>query len=72
MTLQVNGKIEYESIATGGAPTTTAQRSGFQTSLSGATMDPRTQFFIELFGTWSASSASNTTTLHQMFLFGLN
>jgi len=70
MTLQVNGKIEYESVAAGGAPTTTRQVSGFQTSLTG--LDPRVQFYVELFGTWNASSSSNTTTLHQMFLFGLN
>jgi len=68
--MQVNGYIVYESVAAGGAPTTSAQRSGFQASITG--MDPRVQFFIELFGTWSASSASNTTTVQQMFLFGLN
>jgi len=68
--LQVNGRIVFESVAAGGAPTTSSQASGFQAAITG--MDPRVQFYIELFGTWSASSASNTTTLHQMFLWGLN
>ena len=68
--LQVNGTIVYESIATGGAPTTTTQRAGFQALLTG--IDPRVQLYPELFGTWSASSASNTTTLHQYLLLGLN
>jgi hypothetical protein len=27
---------------------------------------------VELFGTWSASSASNTTTVQQMLLWGDN
>jgi len=68
--IQVNGTVEYQSVAAGGAPTTSAQRSGFQTSLTG--IDPRVQLYLELFGTWSASSASNSTTLHQLFLWGLN
>lgn len=72
MTLQVNGHVCYEQVAAGGAPSTTSQRAGFQGSISGATMDPRVDNYVELFGTWSASSASNTTTVHQMLLFGLN
>ena len=68
--LQVSGRIVYESVAAGGAPTTSSQASGFQASITG--MDPRVQFYLELFGTWSASSASNTTTLNSMFLWGLN
>lgn len=69
-TLQVNGVVRYESVATGGAPTTTAQESGFQGTFSG--LDPRVQQYVEGFGTWSASSASNTTTVQQMHLWGLN
>ena len=69
-TLQVNGVIRYESVASGGAPTTTAQESGFSGTFTG--LDPRVQQYVELFGTWSASSASNTTTVQQMFLWGLN
>jgi len=28
--------------------------------------------YVELFGTWSASNAANTTTVQQIFLWGLN
>ena len=69
-TLQVNGFVRYASVATGGAPTTSAQESGFQGTFTG--LDPRVQQYVELFGTWSASNAANTTTVQQMFLFGLN
>ena len=37
-----------------------------------ASLDPRVQQYVELFGTWSVSNASNTTTVQQMFLWGLN
>jgi hypothetical protein len=70
MSLQVNGRAEYESVASGGAPTTSQQGVGFRGLLTG--LSTTADLFIELFGTWSASSASNTTTIDQMFLFGLN
>lgn len=69
-TLQVNGTAEYESVATGGAPSTGRQTVGFTGTFTG--LDPRVTQYVELFGTWSASSASNTTTVQQMFLWGLN
>ena len=69
-TLQVNGAVRYQSVATGGAPTTTAQESGFSGTFTG--LDPRVQQYVELFGTWNASAAGNTTTVQQMFLWGLN
>jgi hypothetical protein len=72
MTLQVNGSWIMEGSASGGAAVATALRTSFSGSISGATMDPRVDNYIELFGTWSASAAGNTTTLQQMFLFGLN
>jgi len=72
MTLQVNGRWVMEGANSGGAAVSTALAAGFQASISGATMDPRVDNYIELFGTWSASNAANTTTLHQMDLFGLN
>lgn len=72
MTLQVNGTWVMEGSASGGAAVATALRTAFAGSISGATMDPRVDNYIELFGTWSASAAGNTTTLNQMFLFGLN
>ncbi len=72
MTLQVNGFWIMEGGNAGGAAVATALRTGFQGSISGATMDPRVDNYIELFGTWSVSNAANTTTVHQMLLFGLN
>jgi hypothetical protein len=70
MTLQINGTWRVESIATGGVPTTSSQCSGFSGSI--ASLDPRVTQYVELFGTWSASAAGNTTTLQQMVLWGLN
>jgi hypothetical protein len=69
-TYQVNGSIRYQSVASGGAPTTSAQEAGFTGTHVG--IDPRVDNYIELFGTWSASAAGNTTTVQQMFLWGLN
>ncbi len=74
LTLQMNGKWTQSSVASGGALTATTV-SGFDgavfaSNLTGLT--PATTYFIELLGTWSASAAGNTTTLQQMFLWGLN
>ena len=70
VTLQVNGSWRVESVASGGVPTTAAQSSAFSGTHAG--IDPRVVNYVELFGTWSASAAGNTTTLQQMLLFGLN
>lgn len=70
MTLQCNGEVKYQSVAAGGAPTTTAQSGGFGGTWSG--LDPRVTQYLELFGTWSASSASNQTVVQQMRLYGCN
>lgn len=70
MTLQCNGDVLYQSVASGGAPTTTSQQSGFTGTWTG--LDPRVTQYLELFGTWSASSASNQTVVQQMRLFGCN
>ena len=70
MTLQINGTVEYESIAAGGAPTTTRQTAGFTGTWTA--LDPRVTQYVELFGTWSASNAANTTTVQQFKLFGCN
>lgn len=70
MTLQVNGKWTQASVATGGALNATGWGASFAGNLTG--LNPSIQYFVELFGTWSASAAGNTTTLQQMFLFGLN
>lgn len=69
-TFQVNGTWRAESVASGGVPTTAAQCSSFSGTHTG--IDPRVANYVELFGTWSASAAGNTTTLQQMFLWGLN
>jgi hypothetical protein len=71
-TFQVNGRSwQVESVASGGAPTTERGRpSGFTGTHTG--IDPRVANYVELFGTWSASAAGNTTTLQQMLLWGLN
>jgi hypothetical protein len=68
--LQVNGFWTQSATATGAALGTTGLRTDFQASITG--MDPRVTNYIELFGTWSASSSSNTTTVQQMILEGLN
>lgn len=70
MTLQINGHWRVETVASGGVPTTAAQCSGVSGSI--ASLDPRVTQYVELFGTWSASAAGNTTTVQQMMLWGLN
>ena len=69
-TFQVNGTWRVESVAAGGVPTTAAQCVSFAGTHAG--VDPRVDLYLELFGTWSASAAGNTTTVQQMFLWGLN
>lgn len=69
-TYQINGVWRVESVASGGVPTAAAQCSGFSGSI--ASLDPRVAQYVELFGTWNASAAGNTTTVQQMFLWGLN
>jgi hypothetical protein len=69
-TYQVNGTWRVESVASGGVPTTSAQCVGFTGTHTG--VDPRVINYIEVFGTWSASAAGNTTTVQQMVLWGLN
>ena len=69
-TFQVNGTWRVESVASGGVPTTSAQCSGFSGTHAG--VDPRVDNYVEVFGTWNASAAGNTTTVQQMFLWGLN
>lgn len=70
MTLQVNGKWDQSILATGGALSTAPFSAQFAGSVTGLLAS--TQYFLELWGVWSASAAGNTTTLQQMLLFGLN
>lgn len=69
-TYQVNGRLSFDAVASGGAGSAGALESGFTGTHSG--IDPRVANYIELFGTWSASNAANTTSVQQMFLWGLN
>lgn len=69
-TWQVNGTWTQSATASGAALATSGMRTDFQGTHSG--VDPRVELYIELFGTWNASAAGNTTTLQQMFLWGLN
>jgi len=64
--LQVNGFWTQSATASGAALGTAGLRSDFRGLITG--MDPRVDNYIELFGTWSASNAANTTTVDQMFL----
>jgi hypothetical protein len=70
MTLQVNGAWASSGGASGAAAVASGIVSQFRGSLTG--LSTTADLFIELFGTWSASSASNTTTIDQMMLWGLN
>jgi len=69
-TFQANGNVTYMTIASGGAVSTAPSQQVFSGTWTG--LDPRVTQYVELFGTWSASSSSNTTTLYQMVLMGLN
>lgn len=70
MTLQVNGQWSQATVASGGAGNASGISGQFATSLTG--LNATLTYYIELFGTWGTSSVSNTTTIQQMFLFGLN
>jgi hypothetical protein len=70
MTLQVNGTWGQSTVATGGAANAGALGAQFASTITG--LVPTTAYFLELFAAWSASSASNTTTIQQMTLWGLN
>jgi hypothetical protein len=70
MTLQVDGRYVNEATASAAAPAATALATSVTASITG--LQGSLSYALELLGTWSASSASNTTTLNQMFLFGLN
>lgn len=67
---QVNGFWTQSATASGAALGTSGWRSDFSGTITGA--DPRVDNYIELFGTWNASAAGNTTTVQQMKLYGEN
>lgn len=70
MTVQSNGTVTYMTAASGGAVSTAAPQQIWGGTFTG--LDPRVTQYVELFGTWSASNAANTTTVQQMLLYGLN
>jgi len=70
MTLQCNGNVTYMTVASGGAVSTAPSQQIFNGTFT--SLDPRVAQYVELFGTWSVANASNTTTVQQMFLWGLN
>lgn len=67
-TLQYNADYRQSVVATG-VLSTAPQNVKSQGVL---TTNIEIDQFLELFGTWSASSASNTTTVQQLHVFGLN
>jgi hypothetical protein len=69
LTLQCNGKWEQSVVATG-VLSTANQQVMFGTST--ASLSSESQAELALAATWSASSASNTTTVQQFQIFGCN
>src|SRR5258707_8098529 len=71
MTLQVDGTwINFATTSAGGVASASTLAAGFTASVTG--LQSSLSYALELLGTWSVSAAGNTTTLNQMFLFGLN
>jgi hypothetical protein len=70
MTLQVNGTWSQAAAVSGGAASAGSLSSQFASTITG--LFPNVTYFLEFFGTWGTSSVSNTTTIQQMTLWGLN
>ena len=70
MTLQIDGEVLYMTIASGGAVSVAPSQQVFSGSI--ASLDPRVDQYVELFGTWSVANAANQTIVSQMILEGLN
>jgi hypothetical protein len=66
-TLQVNAEIRVSNVASAGAWSTSFQDEMLATTLTG--LNNEIPLFLELFGTWSASAAGNTTTLQQFKVY---
>jgi hypothetical protein len=69
-TFQVNGRWDQSILASAGVLSTAPQSQQFAFSQTG--LSEGVTYYVELAGTWSASASGNTTTLQQMFLWGLN
>jgi hypothetical protein len=70
LTLQTNANYRESVVAANGASSAGDLVTHANTNTTG--LNAEAQAALELTGTWSASSASNTTTIQQMWLFGLN
>jgi hypothetical protein len=70
MTLQMNGQWGQTTVASGGIGNASGISGQCASTITG--LVAATPYYVELTGTWGTSSASNTTTIQQMFLFGLN
>ena len=68
-TLQFNGAVRVGG-TTASAFSTSYNLALFANNLTG--LNNEIPLYLELFGTWSASSASNTTTLQQFKVYGEN
>lgn len=66
-TLQVNGLISVSAAASSGAWSAGFQSEMVANNITG--VNNEAALYMELFGTWSASSASNTTTLQQFKVY---
>lgn len=66
-TLQVNADLTVNNVASSGAWGTGSQETMCANTLTG--LNNEIALWLELFGTWSASSASNTTTLQQFKVY---
>lgn len=69
LTLQMDGYMNIGVVAAG-TVSTAPQEIYFDANV--ATLNSEASAAIELFGTWSANNAANTTTLKQFMVFGLN
>lgn len=68
-TLQVNGEI---SVHGGASNTWSTSRNTNMISATLTGLNNEISLYLELFGTWSASAAGNTTTLQQFKVYGEN
>lgn len=69
-TLQFNGTFTAGAVASSGAWSAGVQAAKFANNLTG--VNNEIALWLELFGTWSASAAGNTTTLQQFKVYGEN
>lgn len=68
-TLQCNGELRVAVVATSTFSTAPSSMM-FANNLTG--VNNEISLFLELFGTWSASNAANSTTLHILKVYGEN